>query len=419
MINLKHILSESIKENAILDITNLNGSARTADGYDNCIIGDLILDSGETVLLYKKECHRISQYAVQAIHLVMTKTALNPVLLALGYSHRAGITPFEQYQIFIRNWHDVQGAFIGYLLFLMLIVLAIPLVRKRLVYEHWYFTHLLVYVAIFLSFGHQTKTATVSWGNPYYYWMVLNLGIGALYIFYRFLRPYMRFFKHQFYIDKVVQETPDVYSVYIKGKNIEQFTYEAGQFANYTFLQKGMYFTHPFSFSTAPNAEYIRISVRGVGDFTRRIPELRPGTKVVIDGPLGIFTERSSARDKYLFIAGGIGITPLRSLAEDLSKRGKDITLLYGNRTADNIPLKAELEAMPIKISHILSMIPAATHTFEQGYLDKEKILRLAPDFIEREIYVCGPPIMMDLVIPTLMQMGVPQKHIHFERFGY
>jgi NAD(P)H-flavin reductase len=183
----------------------------------------------------------------------------------------------------------------------------------------------------------------------------------------------MRFFKHQFYIDKVVQETPDVYSVYIKGKNIEQFTYEAGQFANYTFLQKGMYFTHPFSFSTAPNAEYIRISVRGVGDFTRRIPELRPGTKVVIDGPLGIFTERSSARDKYLFIAGGIGITPLRSLAEDLSKRGKDITLLYGNRTADNIPLKAELEAMPIKISHILSMIPAARTLLSKDILIKKK----------------------------------------------
>jgi predicted ferric reductase len=342
---------------------------------------------------------------------------LHPFLLILGYSGQNEASFISQFFNFIINWEDVIKAFIALIIFLIIISVSLPYVRRKIKYEYWYFTHILVYVAIFLVFGHQIKTADVSFGAALYYWLILNFGIGGLFILFRFVRPWYSFFRHGFYVDRVVPETHDVYSVYIKGKNLKDFKFEAGQFSNYTFFQKGMWYTHPFSFSKAPDGNSIRISVKGVGDYTRKISSLKPGTKVLIDGPLGIFTEKSSKKDKYLFIAGGIGITPLRSLIESLSKKGRDIILLYGNKSQKDIAFEKELRDFVHKYHIILSEISDAQ--FEQGYINEERISRLAPDYKEREVYLCGPVPMMKSVLDTLKKLEIPQKHVHFERFGY
>jgi len=73
---------------------------------------------------------------------------------------------------------------------------------------------------------------------------------------------------------------------------------------------------HPFSMSRRPDGTRLRLTIKAVGDFTRRIPGLKPGVRVLIDGPHGIFTARRSSSQKILMIAGGIGITPIRSLAK-------------------------------------------------------------------------------------------------------
>ncbi len=344
----------------------------------------------------------------------------HPFLLVWGYSAQNHVSFASQFATFLSTWQDVFAAFAAFVIFTGVIILALPAVQKRLKYEHWYFTHLFIYLAIVLVFSHQINTADVASGLALYYWLALNFGIGALYVAYRCIRPWYRFYKHQFYIDKVVQETSDVYSVYIRGRYMEEFTFEAGQFANYTFLQKGMWYTHPFSFSSAFNGEYIRISIKGVGDFTKRISELRPGTKVVIDGPLGIFTEKSSHKNKYLLIAGGIGITPVRSLAESLVGEDKDVTILYGTRSKKDIAFREELENMPHKNHYVISeILEVPDSVFEQGYVDAEKIKRLVPDFMDREIYICGPVVMMNSVISLFERFGVPQKQVHFEKFGY
>lgn len=342
----------------------------------------------------------------------------HPTFLALGYS-MLGDAPFlSQVWDFLMNWDGVLKAFTALFLIGAIVAVSLVIVRKRLRYETWYSVHLFTYLAIWLAFEHQTETADVSAGAALGYWLTLNYAVFGLLVLYRFARPIYLFWKHRFSIERVVAETPAVTSIYVSGRKMDRFAFEPGQFANWTFLSKGMWNTHPFSFSAAPNGESLRVSVKSVGDFTARVRALKPGTKVVVDGPLGAFTAKKAETGKYLFIAGGIGITPIRSMIERLAREGKDLVLLYGNRTVADIALRSELERMaPEKVTHVLS--DEVRDGYESGRIDEEMIRRLVPDFDSRDAYVCGPPPMMDGVTAALMSLGVPKRRIHFERFSY
>jgi predicted ferric reductase len=183
-----------------------------------------------------------------------------------------------------------------------------------------------------------------------------------------------------------------------------------------------MWYSHPFSFSSAYNGKFIRLTIKNVGDYTSKIAALAPGTRVLVDGPLGLFIEKRASREKYLFIAGGIGITPLRSMMESIiAGGGKDIVLLISAKTEKDFVFRNEIEAMKreapaLKVYYIVS---APTPGYESGRLDKEKIVRLVPDFFSREVFLCGPPPMMDSVVKNLSEIGFSPKHVHFEQFAF
>ncbi len=341
----------------------------------------------------------------------------HPLFLTIGYALGSNISILEQFITFLTTWQYVFWAFIGLVVMCSVVGISLAIIRKKIKYETWYFTHLFMYVAIGLIFTHQVQTADVSYGIAIYYWYVLNFTIFGLVLVYRFIRPLYLFNKYQFIVEKIVTESPTIQSVYITGRNLKNFVYESGQYANIIFLKKGLWFSHPFSFSKAHNANHIRFSIRSSGDFTSRISELKPGTRVIIDGPLGAFTEKKAKRDKYLFIAGGIGITPIRSLIETLGKKNKDMILLYGNRTVEDTAFINELNQLKVKYHLVLSSTEDSQH--ESGYVDAEKMQRLVPDLKDREVYLCGPTVMMDFVVSELQKIGLDISHIHYERFAY
>lgn len=360
----------------------------------------------------------------------------HPLLTVMGYAEHNGVSSISQFIAFLNLGEYVRGI-IGFVLFFVAIFISFPYIRKRFRYETWYFTHLVMYAAIVLVLGHQTfadataitqepalhgftTSGDLSQGLILYYWLVINYGVLALVLLYRFVRPYYLFRKHRFYVEKIVPETKDVYSVYITGRNMDKYTFASGQYANLTFLQKGMWFTHPFSFSSAPNGKYLRFSIKSLGDFTSTISKLKIGTKVVIDGPMGLFVESQAKTTKFLLIAGGIGITPIRALIETLSEKSRDIILLYSSKDKNDIAFKNELEALSIKHHFIISqVIEDEKMSYEKGRIDKEKITRLVPDYLERDIYVCGPTPMMKAVVSHVKELGVPNNQIHFEKFSY
>src|SRR3989338_181535 len=343
----------------------------------------------------------------------------HPTLLIVGYAGISGVSFLGQTMDFLVHKDDVLKAAVGLCIFAFVIAVSVPVVRKRLRYETWYFTHLLLYLAILLAFDHQVKFGDFE-GNTtrIAYWYALNFAVFGAFGAYRFLRPVWRMYRHRFRVDRVVQETHDVWSIYISGRDIGAFMFQPGQFANLSFLTRGFWFSHPFSFSVAPNSEYIRFSVKASGDFTDKIALIPVGTYVIVDGPLGIFTEASAVRGKFLFIAGGIGITPIRALTESLLREHRDMVLLYGNKTAEDIVFAREFADYHMPMHVVLSQT-AGAGAYETGHIDKEKIQRLVPDFKDREVFLCGPVGMMDTVVYALRELGLPSSQIHFEKFSY
>lgn len=347
----------------------------------------------------------------------------HPILLVFGYGLLVGREPREQLIRFLENSEYVFLAFVGALLFVAVVGLSVHIVRSKLKYENWYVTHLLAYVAIFLSFPHQLANGgTLLLDRTFYiYWIVLYALVFMSHLFFRVLRPIQLFYKHRFAVSRIVRETPSAVSVYIKGKNIHTFPIRPGQFMILRFLSRKFWFeAHPFSLSKPRDSEELRITLRELGDFTKRVKNIPVGTPLLIEGPYGVFTNRKETSSKVLLIAGGIGITPLRALAEEMGALRKDVLLLYGSRTREDIVFKEELDALKeahhIEVIHVLS--EKSGQQFESGYIDEEKIERIVPDLREREVYLCGPVQMIDGITTLLLKKGVRQENIHYERFS-
>jgi len=344
----------------------------------------------------------------------------HPLLLITGYSMLNDTNAVAQTVDFATNWEDVFNAILGVILFTIIIILSLPFVRKKLKYENWYFTHLFMYMGIILVFGHQKEEGDIAMSDLYEtFWNALVYGIVALMIIHRFLRPIYRLYKHRFKVEKIVRENSTVNSIYVTGERMGSFRHIAGQFAHIRiFAKKFWKESHPFSISIAPNGRYLRFTPKMVGDFTNKIPEVPVGSYVLIDGPLGHFTKSSSKREKFLFIAGGIGITPIRAMIEDFSRENIDMILLWAVTDESDLVFMNELSRM-IKNIHIFVSNGSKNPAFQNGRITLEKIREYSPDFLDRDIFLCGPPKMMESVRELLHTLEVPRSQIHFEKFSY
>ncbi len=355
---------------------------------------------------------------------VLVFIVLHPVLITLGYSYGLQEGIWKTFTDLLANYEDVLEALIAVLIFISIVGLSVYIVRKRLKYEMWYFIHLLTYLAIVLAWGHQLKVGGDFFKNRLfiYYWYGLYILVFGHLLFFRFVRPAFRYFRHRFVVSKVTAENNDVTSVYISGNAMSTFKVRPGQFMIFRFLDARRWWqAHPFSLSMVPDGSNIRLSAKAIGDFTSGIKDLKPGTKVLIDGPYGIFTKESMKTNKALLIAGGIGVTPIRSLLEDLVVSGKDVVLLYGCKTSGDFVFKDEFEELRRShqfAAHYFASDEPASEDFVSGRIGIENIRALVPDFTERDIFICGPKPMMKSIIQSLKEGGVSSSLVHYEKFA-
>lgn len=189
--------------------------------------------------------------------------------------------------------------------------------------------------------------------------------------------------------------------------------------------------SHPYSLSLPYDGKHLRLSVKAVGDFSSAVPSVPPGTRLILEGPCGIFTSARTNASKVLCLAFGIGITPIRAIAEDLIKQGRDVVLIYGSLKSDEIALREEVERLSARygmpVHHVLSEechppLPQSGSlprvTVSSGFVTRDYLQRVVPDAAERDVFLCGPPIAMRMVRKDLMGLGVPSAHIFSERFS-
>jgi len=350
---------------------------------------------------------------------------LHSVLITLGHAKQADVGYLVQLADFWMNWRGLAMATDGTALMVMALIISTPVFRSRLKYEEWHFSHLFLYVAFVLIFPHQVIAGSDFADHSVFrwYWYALNVGVLAFLAYGRAVRPLLLLRRHRFAVERVEAETDDAVSINIGGRDLTAFRAEAGQFVIVRFLADGFRWeAHPFSLSRAPNGKPLRLTIKRLGAFTRRVPELKPSTPVLVDGPHGRLTLRACKSKKLLLIAGGIGITPLRAIAEEVVLSGRDALLVYGNRTAQEIVFRDELDVLAtasggrLRVIHVLSNDPSWTG--ERGRVDRARLSRLVPDIRERDAILCGPPAMMASVTHALKELGMPSPHIHSERFA-
>ena len=211
-----------------------------------------------------------------------------------------------------------------------------------------------------------------------------------------------------------------MFSVYVSGRNLHQFEAEAGQFAIWRFLDRKRWWqAHPFSISAVPDGRRLRITVKNIGDFTSGIHTLKPGTPILVDGPFGKFIERPT-NPKVLLIAGGIGITPIRPLAEEMAADGFDVRVLYRAHSEGDLVFKKEMDALSahhgVRVDYLVTQA-GGRQTRRDAWFSPATMARLVPDIADRVVYVCGPVGMMAAVRTSLEALGVPSDQVRTEVF--
>src|SRR5207302_1695458 len=177
--------------------------------------------------------------------------------------------------------------------------------------------HLTAYASILLTWFHEIPTGNELTANPgaAAYWTALYLVTLALLVLFRFVGPGTFGLVRGMRVTEVIQEGTGVVSLRIAGRHLDKLNARAGQFFLWRFLTWNRWWeSHPFSLSAAPNSGSLRITVKSSGDFTSRLAQVKPGTPILAEGPFGVFTDVVRRCAGVLFIAGGIGITPIRAL---------------------------------------------------------------------------------------------------------
>jgi predicted ferric reductase len=310
-------------------------------------------------------------------------------------------------------------ATIGTFILIVVFVTSLVIVRRKLSYEWWYFVHFTAYAGIALSFLHMVPD-----GNDVHidhvagdYWISLFALALFVVVWYRLLKPVINTYRFGMRVAEVVEEGPGVHSMRITGRNLDRLHTKAGQFFFWRFFTKGFWYTqHPYSLSEAPKDDSFRITVKSLGDHTAKFGQIPVGTRVYAEGPFGVFTEESRTRDKALLIAGGIGITPVRALTEQMDG---DLVVLYRVMSDDDLVFRSELdelaESRGVKVEYVVG-----DHASAEGrmLLTPAHLRKLVPDIGERDVYICGPVAMIDNVIPNLRNANVSRRNLHVERFA-
>jgi ferredoxin-NADP reductase len=240
--------------------------------------------------------------------------------------------------------------------------------------------------------------------------------------------PVVRSRRHGLVVESVTQEAPGVVSVLMLGHDLDRLQAGAGQFFTWRFRSgPGWTRGHPYSLSAAPRPNALRITVKDLGDGSRALASLRPGTRVLFEGPYGRLHAGVRTRRKVTLLASGIGISPMRALLEELDHAPGELTLVYRAHEATDLALRGEIDAIAAETGARVFYVIGPRAAGRQSWLpasaahlsDSQALRQLVPDVAEHDVYLCGSGGWMDAARAAVLEAGVPAGNIHEERFSW
>jgi predicted ferric reductase len=354
--------------------------------------------------------------------IVILALLAHTVLVTVGYAGSDQLSMPREISSLLHDYPGIVTATIGTALLCIVVVSSLIIVRRRLPYELWHLVHLTAYAGIALAWSHQIPT-----GNEFTtartaagYWTALIVATLVLLIVFRIAVPLVRAFAFGLRVSEVRHEAPGVVSLIITGRRLERMHARPGQFLLWRFMTPSRVLqAHPFSISRAPDDQSLRITVKNVGGFTSRVGKIKPGTRVFAEGPFGTFTDAARRCPRAVYIAGGIGITPIRAMLQTAHGDRGDLAVVHRVLDERDAIFKDELEALvKQRGADLRYVIGDHRDAACSDFLSPAHLRTLVSDIVDRDIYVCGPPQMADRVVASLRALGAPRRHIHVERFA-
>lgn len=294
-------------------------------------------------------------------------------------------------------------------------------VYVKLPYHVWKKTHEWIGVPLFFAIWHVLtiySDVSNSWTLRAWVVSVSFLGAGAflykLYLYPAFAR------KYEYLISSISQKGQITELVLVPC--FARMDYLPGQFAFLTFKSSALSLEpHPFTISSAPQDSFLRFSIKNLGDFTARVGEVRPGDKVSVQGPYGVFGEASLAfhHKDQVWIAGGIGITPflsmLRYYAEEKNAPRISLFCVVKNESEDVY----STEVVELARKHPDRISVYSYYSDKEGIMTAKRLGEMSGTFVSKKILLCGPPGMMNSLSDQFVKLGVPSRQIAYEDFSF
>jgi predicted ferric reductase len=376
--------------------------------------------------------HAFGQDRLARVHRLVGFSSFTLMLAHIGlitWGYAAGqlsATPGELWNLTV-DYPGMLLAAAGTACLVLVVVTSVKAARRRLRYESWHLLHLYAYLGVGLALPHQLWTGQDFLASPartVFWWGLWGAAAGAVLVW-RVTLPLVRSARYGIRVASVVPEGDGILSVAMTTRRGRRMPVEAGQFLTFRFLNgAGWTRAHPYSLSAAPDGRSLRITVQVVGDGSAALRQLRPGTRVLVEGPYGRLSARARTRPKVAFIGAGVGVTPLRALAEALDYAPGDAVLLY--RYTGRPLFVSEFEQLAADRG--LQVLGLPGHRRAEGSWlgdgvgpadDLTALTYWVPDIADRDVYVCGPEPWADDVRRATEAAGLPADRFHVESFGW
>jgi predicted ferric reductase len=346
--------------------------------------------------------------------------AYHVVMITIGYAGQFQEKLISEFWSILTTFSWMWAALAGFIFMATAGITSYKKARARLSYETWWLIHISTYAAITLSFMHQILNGPMFIGHPLNrgFWIFLYSAMVFSIVFWRFGIPIYRSLRHSLRVDRVVVEAPGIISVIMRGRDLQTLAAQGGQFFGWRFLAKGhALISHPYSLSAAPTAHYMRITVKDLGDHSRSVADLKPGTRVFMEGPYGAFTAGRAARKHVVLIGGGVGITPVRALMEEF--RGSvQLDVIFRASSAKDLVLREEMDYLAAQSEGSIR-VHYLVGSRKIHPMDAKSLQALVPRFADSDIYICGPAPLVTAVREAAEDLGVPKNRFHDEAFAF